>query len=91
MVSLFFKGRGSRWTGTDSETDGGRTKLTKEETRLNFYKGITRQILEEAKDGMRLRCVIEDFFPAPDVQAQWAKESFDEAAANKLGLKLRSK
>ncbi len=78
--------------GTDSETDGGATSESrKRESKLNFYTGITKDILEEAKNRMRLRCVCECLFPSATLRLDWTNQAFNEASAKLLHGKSKSK
>ncbi len=87
----FLQIRRSRGITRDSETDTGAiSESKKNESKLNYYTGTTRDILEDAKNGMRLRCIIENLFPKRALALQWAQLSVDESAAKILGRRAKS-
>ncbi len=87
----FLQTRRSRGIAQDSETDtGAMSDSRKKESKLSYYTGTTRDILEDAKNGMRLRCIIQNLFPKRALALEWAQLSVDESAAKILGRRAKS-
>lgn len=58
---------------------------------MGYYDGTAKEILEEAKNEMKLRCVCDALFPRTDVQSTWVEQAYEAASHKRLGKKYKSK